>query len=140
MGASANSSEKKWGHSKISVSILDHQKSVILMFTFFVSLLKFFHIFWLNKQLFVSLRPKTKCEVPNSKFLFPFFLKVELENQFSRVDSSLFYIATVKERIWFLVADEWNEPNLFYERPHLCIRSLGVCNINSKVQCHRNSI
>ena len=54
----------------------------------------------------------TKFQIPVS-----FFLKVELENQFSRVDSSLFYIATVKEKIWFLVADEWNEPNLFYERP-----------------------
>ena len=69
MGASANSSQKKEGHSKISVSILDHQKIVTLIFTFFSTKI-FLYLF--AKQIvvcFVASVP-TKNQMRSTKVFF----------------------------------------------------------------------
>ena len=73
MGASANSSQKKGGHSKISVSILDHQKSVILIFTFFSTKI-FLYLF--AKQIVVCFVASvaTKNQMRSTKFFVAFFL------------------------------------------------------------------
>ena len=77
MGASANSSQKKGGHSKISVSILDHQKSVILMFTLFIFLLNKTFSYFLAKQIvvFFVVLVATKNQMRSTKFFVSFFLK-----------------------------------------------------------------
>ena len=77
MGASANSSQKKGGHSKISVSILDHQKSVILMFTLFIFLLNKMFSYFLAKQIVVCfvVLVATKNKMRSTKFFVSFFLR-----------------------------------------------------------------
>ena len=77
MGASANSSQKKGGHSKISVSILDHQKSVILTFTLFIFLLNKMFSYFLAKQIVVCfvVLVATKNKMRSTKFFVSFFLR-----------------------------------------------------------------
>ena len=63
MGASANSSQKKGGHSKVSVSILDHQKCDFNVHFVCFSTKMFLHFLAINKY-------RTRAIITRGLYLF----------------------------------------------------------------------